>query len=201
MKAMAFPLVAAADRRRELLLGAVAVSAGVHGGLIPGHVGESRLLGAAFAAAVVSLAATAVGLWRRPESVWPARAAAVVFAGAIGAYVVTRAAEPVDALGVVTKLVEAVGLVLALTLPQGLRGGPRIPGIAWLYVLLAAGGLLAAAHAHSAHGHDAHHHGGPAAHVRSVDAPARPRPPALQPLRRAQAQPHAHTHGSHAHDH
>ena len=98
---------------RLLLICALGASAGIHAALVPGHLAENRTLGLAFAAAVVLLAATAVGLALRP-SPGLALAAGVVFAGLILAYVGSRVSEPVDAVGIGTKAIESLGLLLAI---------------------------------------------------------------------------------------
>jgi hypothetical protein len=99
---------------RLLLVAACGASAGIHGGLAPHHWEESRGFGALFVLAAVGLAgvATALALW--PEALLPLFGAAGLFASLIAAFV--AADEPVDVLVVVTKAIEAAGLVLALVL-------------------------------------------------------------------------------------
>lgn len=94
--------------KRDLVVGACAVSAGVHAALAPAH-------GVSFVGAAVVLAALAVALTTRPADSTALSLAGAVLAGLIAAYafVVLREAEPVDALALFTKAVEAVGLLAA----------------------------------------------------------------------------------------
>ena len=91
--------------------------------LAPGHFHESAALGVGFGAAAAALATVAVVLDRRPGNRPAMHAAAWLLGGLLAAYVVTRIAavprlgehpEPVDAVGLAAKLVEVVGLVLAI---------------------------------------------------------------------------------------
>jgi hypothetical protein len=108
---------------------ACAISAGAHAGLIPAHMEEERVMGLAFLVAVNLLVTVGIALAVKPASVAAARCAAVLFAGLIATYVVavttglpgmTDGPETVDAIAVVTKAVEAIGLGAALQL-----GNPR----------------------------------------------------------------------------
>jgi hypothetical protein len=108
----------------DVVILACAISAGIHGALIPDHLEEGVGPGAGFAVATVVLAALAVVLTLRPAP-WSAAIAAAVFAGLIVAYglAVTSGLpllhpdrEAVDSLALVTKAVEAVGLVAAAAL-------------------------------------------------------------------------------------
>ena len=112
---------------RDLLVVACAVSAGVHAALVPEH--------ATFAPAVVALAVLAAGLARSPA---PALVdgAIVVLGGLIAAYALAATTgiplvhpdrEPVTALAVATKAIEALGLLAALNLKGALAwpGRPR----------------------------------------------------------------------------
>jgi peptidoglycan/LPS O-acetylase OafA/YrhL len=119
---------------RRLLVLVCAASAGVHAALAPPHWPEWATSGAAFAAAAVALAACAVALDRRPQSRLAVSAAAALLAGLIGVYLATRLtalptladhAEPVDALGLATKLVEAGGLVCTFVVGQRPARGPE----------------------------------------------------------------------------
>ena len=121
----------------EKLLGlALASSAGVHGALAPTHAAESPLLGALFALSALLLAALAVGVSRAPGAV-VLGAAVLLFGALLAAYVATRFvalppvthSEPVDVLGVATKLIEAGGLVLALRLLGTRAGGAALPAL------------------------------------------------------------------------
>ena len=103
-----------AARARRLLVLVCAASAGVHAALAPEHCRESATAGAAFAASAVVLGVCAVALDRLPRSRLPVVGAAVLLAGLLGAYLLTRLTaipplaehqEPVDAVGVATKAV------------------------------------------------------------------------------------------------
>ena len=89
-------------------------------------------MGVAFLVAIVLLIATGAALTVRPNDRRIAAAAAVLFAGLIVAYAISRASgipllapdrETVDAVGLATKLVEATGLALALWLSQPTAAG------------------------------------------------------------------------------
>ena len=108
---------------RLLVIAACGASAGVHAGLVPDHWRDSRALGVLFGLAGLGLAAVAAALALWPEALFPLFAAAGLFASLIAAYI--AAGEPVDALGVVTKAIEASGLLLAVLL---LRRRPTRPG-------------------------------------------------------------------------
>jgi hypothetical protein len=107
----------------QLLIVICAASAGVHAVLAPAHSQESLSLGVGFAITAVALAAIAIGLDRRPQSRTAIHAAAFLLGALLVAYVATRVTtvpllgdhrEPVDAIGIATKLIEAVGLLLAI---------------------------------------------------------------------------------------
>ena len=137
---------------RLLLICACGASAGIHAALVAGHLAESRTLGLAFAAAVVFLAAAAVGLALRPSPLLAA-AAGALFAGLILAYVATRVSEPVDALGIGTKAVETVGLVLAVAAARAGRDTRRSLRLAPLALALVVVALVAAVTPAEAHDH------------------------------------------------
>jgi hypothetical protein len=112
---------------RCLAVVACAVSAGVHAGLVPAHLGESRALGVAFALSALVLLWAAASL-AEPNAP-PARAGAVaaLLGGLIAAYMASRTVglpvpgthvEPVDAVGLVTQLLQGAGLCAALWLCQ-----------------------------------------------------------------------------------
>jgi hypothetical protein len=91
---------------------------------VPEHLREAPQLGIAFiTSAVLLLATVAAATLADGSRVMPT--AALLFAGPIAAYVASRTtgipwlapeAEPVDAVGAATKLVEALGLLCALRL-------------------------------------------------------------------------------------
>ncbi len=145
---------------RLLLISACAASAGIHAALAPGHLAESRTLGLGFVAAAVLLATAALVLALRPSRA-AALGAGTLFASLILAYIATRAAEPVDALGVVTKTIESLGLVLAVAAIHGTkrpRANRLVPvALACTVAVLAGAATPAGGHAHApaapAHGH------------------------------------------------
>ena len=110
-----------------LVVLAAAVSAGIHAGLVPEHLGEMPLLGVSFIFAVLVLLAIGAAVAIRPEAQLPASLAAFLFAGLILAYVASRTTglpvlepepERVDAIGIVTVAVQLVGLLAALWLTR-----------------------------------------------------------------------------------
>jgi hypothetical protein len=105
------------------------------------HLREAPQVGIAFVIAAGLLLATGTALAIRPNSRWAARGAALLLAGLIASYAASRTtgipvlephAEPLDAVGATTKLVEALGLVLALRLsrPVGDRRSPLTQEVA-----------------------------------------------------------------------
>ncbi len=110
-----------AELRTDIVILGCAISAGIHGALVPDHFEEGTGAGLGFVAATVLLAALAVVLTRKPTQL-ALGAAAAVFAGLIASYalVITTGfpllhpePEALDGLALFTKAVEAVGLVLA----------------------------------------------------------------------------------------
>ena len=111
--------------RRDVVILACAVSAGIHGALAPEHFAEGTGAGVGFVASTVVLAGVAVALTLRPASRQPLAGAALVFFGLLVSYglattigfpVLHPEPEPVDGLALATKAFEAVGLVTALNL-------------------------------------------------------------------------------------
>jgi hypothetical protein len=114
-----------AELEGDVVILACAVSAGIHGALVPGHFDEGAGAGLGFAGATLALAALAVWLTRRPESRPALTAAAAVLAGLLAAYALAITTglpllhpdpEPVDGLALATKAIEAVGLLTATRL-------------------------------------------------------------------------------------
>jgi hypothetical protein len=108
--------------RRDLIVVACAVSAGVHAALVPEHFAHGAAAGLSFAAAAALLAVAAVAVTVRQTAPVFAGTAALLF-GLIAAYVLTTTTglpvvhpepEPVGSLAAVTKMIEAAGLVAAL---------------------------------------------------------------------------------------
>jgi hypothetical protein len=113
-----------AELRTNVVIFACAISAGIHGALVREHFQEGAGAGFGFVAATVLLAVLAVVLTRKPTQV-AFLATAAVFAGLIASYalVITTGMpvlhpepEAVDGLALFTKAIEAIGLVLAVSL-------------------------------------------------------------------------------------
>ena len=109
----------------DVVILACAISAGIHGALVPGHFAEGAGPGLGFAAAAASLAGLVVWLTRRPASLPARAAAAATFAGLLVSYALTVTTglpllhpdpEPVDGLALATKAIETVGLLAATSL-------------------------------------------------------------------------------------
>ena len=120
-----------AELRSDVVIVACAVSAGIHGALVPGHFDEGTGAGLGFAAATVALAGLVVWVTWRPASALALTAAAVVFAGLLGSYALATTtgvpvlhpdAEPVGGLALFTKGIEAAGLLAA----SGVLWRPRV---------------------------------------------------------------------------
>ncbi len=113
-----------AELRTDLVILTCAISAGIHGALVRDHFEEGTRAGLGFVAATILLAVLAVVLTRKPTQ--PALlATAAVFAGLIASYVLVITTgfpllhpepEAADGLALFTKVVEAIGLVLAASL-------------------------------------------------------------------------------------
>jgi hypothetical protein len=109
--------------RRDVVILACAVSAGIHGALAPEHFAEGTAAGVGFVASTVLLAGIAIALTLRPAGRQPLAGAALVFFGLLVSYALATTTgvpvihpdpEPVDGLALATKAFEAVGLVTAL---------------------------------------------------------------------------------------
>ena len=118
--------------RRDVVILACAISAGIHGALAPAHFDEGTGAGVGFVVSTVLLAGIAIALTVRPDAQLPLVGAALVFAGLLGSYVLATTTgfpvlhpepEPVDGLALATKAIEAIGLVTALAL---LRHRPAV---------------------------------------------------------------------------
>jgi hypothetical protein len=110
-----------------------AASAGAHAGLVPAHLNEEPRLGVAFLTAVLLLATAATAVVARPGDRRIISAAGLLLAGLMVAYVATRTTgipvldpepEALDAVGIATNVVEALGVVAALWLIHPV-GRPR----------------------------------------------------------------------------
>ena len=121
----------AAGLRRDALIVACAISAGIHAALAPGHFAEGPGAGAGFVAAALVLAGLAAVLTWVPESVVALTGALAVLAGLLGSYALAVTSglpplhpepEPVDGLALATKAIEAAGLLLAAHLLRRPKG-------------------------------------------------------------------------------
>jgi hypothetical protein len=125
----AFGRIRTTRARRSVLVLALAGSAGAHAALAPSHAAGAPLVGLLFAVSALALAALAA-LADRSERPAVLVASALVVGALLALYVASRLvvvwplehAEPVDAIGVITKLFETAGLVLALSLLQAAKG-------------------------------------------------------------------------------
>jgi hypothetical protein len=123
--------VSLAELRSDVVILACAISAGIHGALVPGHFDEGIGAGLGFVAATVALGGLVVWLTWRPASASALAAAALTFAGLLASYALATTTglpvlhpdpEPVDGLALATKAVEAAGLLAA----AGLLWRPRV---------------------------------------------------------------------------
>ena len=113
-----------AGLRRDAVIVTCAISAGIHGALVPEHFREGIGAGTGFVVATALLAALAVALTHDPSQLALA-GATVVFAGLIVSYalavttgvpVLHPEVEAVDGLALFTKAIEIAGLVAAASL-------------------------------------------------------------------------------------
>lgn len=114
-----------ATLRGDLVILACAVSAGIHGALVPAHFDEGAGAGVGFVLATVVLVALAIGLTRHAKSDRLLGCAIGAFAGLLGSYLLAVTTgvpvlhpnpEPVDGLALATKAIEAVGVLSAWSL-------------------------------------------------------------------------------------
>jgi hypothetical protein len=117
--------VSSLELRRDVVIIACAISAGIHGALVPDHFDERIGAGLGFAAAAVLLAALGVALTLRPASALALAGVAAVFAGLLVSYALATTTglpllhpepEAVDGLALATKAIEAIGLLAVLHL-------------------------------------------------------------------------------------
>jgi hypothetical protein len=165
--------------KSDVVVVVCAISAGVHGGLAPEHFSHAVATGLGFVAATVVLAALTVVLARDPTSRRGLAAAAVVLAGLLVAYVLAVTTgvpvlqpepESLELVALVTKAIELVGLVAAVSLLASSRSdtGGAVPHRLPLTVLtvvavVSAYVALELSTGHSDHGGHSHHAAGPAA--------------------------------------
>ena len=114
-----------AELRSDLVILACAISAGIHGALVPSHFDEGAGAGLGFAAATVALIGIGVWLTRRPANMLALAVAAATLFGLLVSYafaittgvpVLHPHPEPVDGLALATKTIEAVGLLATTSL-------------------------------------------------------------------------------------
>ncbi len=126
----------------DALIAVCAISSGIHASLTPDHLSEGTGAGLGFLVATVLLAALAVVLTLRPQGTAAPATAGVVLTGLIASYaraittglpVLHPEPEPLDGLALVTKAIEAVGLLAAAHLVRrpspGLTPSPRPRGL------------------------------------------------------------------------
>ena len=114
-----------AELEGDIVILACAVSAGIHGALVPGHFDEGAGAGFGFAAAAVALTGLAAWLTWLPASRLAVAVAAATFGGLLASYALATTtgfpvlhpdSEPVDGLALATKAIEALGLLAATSL-------------------------------------------------------------------------------------
>jgi hypothetical protein len=111
--------VTLAELKADVVILACAISAGIHGALAPDHFSEGAGAGLGFVASATALASVAVWLTARPASRLALAAAAAAFVGLLASYALAVTSglpllhpepEPIDALALATKAIEALGL-------------------------------------------------------------------------------------------
>ena len=114
-----------AELRGDVVILVCAVSAGIHGALVPDHFDEGTGAGVGFVLATVLLVALAIGLTRHAESEWLLACAMVTLLGLLASYLLAVTTglpvfhpnpEPVEGLALATKAIEAVGVLAAWSL-------------------------------------------------------------------------------------
>jgi hypothetical protein len=117
-------VITRAALERDAVIVACAISAGIHGALVPEHLEEGAAAASGFAVSAVLLAALAVAVTRSIRPIFLTGAAAVL-AGLIVSYALAITTgvpvlhpdpEPVAGIAVFTKLVELAGLFAAADL-------------------------------------------------------------------------------------
>ncbi len=114
-----------AELRGDVVILVCAVSAGIHGALVPDHFDEGTGAGVGFVLATVLLVALVIGLTRHAESEWLLACAMVTLLGLLASYLLAVTTglpvfhpnpEPVEGLALATKAIEAVGVLAAWSL-------------------------------------------------------------------------------------
>jgi hypothetical protein len=129
------PTVSSRRGGATVLVFTCAASAGAHAGLVPAHLNGEPRLGAAFLSAVVLLVAAATSVAARPGDRRITTSAGLLLAGLILAYVVSRTTgipvldpepEALEAVGIATNVVQALGVLVALGLTHPLGRHRRL---------------------------------------------------------------------------
>ncbi len=118
------------SRATTALVFTCAASAGAHAGLVPAHLSDEPRLGAAFLIAVALLLAATAAVTARPGDRRITGATGLLLVGLMIAYIASRTSgipvlvpepEALDAVGIATNVVEALGVLVAfwLILPFG----------------------------------------------------------------------------------
>ena len=114
-----------AELRGDVVILVCAVSAGIHGALVPNHFEEGTGAGVGFVLATVLLVALAIGLTRHAESERLLACAMVVLLGLLASYLLAVTTglpvfhpnpERVEGLALATKAIETVGVLAAWSL-------------------------------------------------------------------------------------
>jgi energy-converting hydrogenase Eha subunit A len=147
--------------RRDVVILACAISAGIHAALTPEHAAEGTAMGVGFASSAAALAALALVLTADADAL-AVTAAAGLFATLIAGYflavttglpVLHPNREPVDDLALFTKGVEAAGLFAAADLlRRGHASRPLPIGLTALVGVFSALVALSVSGGHHAHG-------------------------------------------------
>jgi hypothetical protein len=113
------------ELRGDVVILVCAVSAGIHGALVPNHFDEAAGAGVGFVLATVLLVALVIGLTRHAESEWLLACAMATLLGLLASYLLAVTTglpvfhpnpEPVEGLALATKAIEAVGVLAAWSL-------------------------------------------------------------------------------------
>jgi hypothetical protein len=122
-----------AELRVDIVILTCAISCGIHAALAPAHFEEGTAAGVGFVVAAVALALSAVALTRNPSR-YVLLATSALLAGLILVYVPVIATglpvlhpdqEPVEALALCTKAIEAIGLVVVVAVACARRPATR----------------------------------------------------------------------------
>jgi len=114
-----------AELRGDVVILVCAVSAGIHGALVPDHFDEGTGAGVGFVLATVLLVALVGGLTRHAENEWLLACALVTLLALLASYLLAVTTglpvfhpnpEPVEGLALATKAIEAVGVLAAWSL-------------------------------------------------------------------------------------